>query len=65
MNYYKYFVTKKAKKYLSNISYRKLTLNCKQNSKIRKKHFFIFYTANYIKAVQKQPLADVLQNTCS
>ena len=33
VNYHNYFVTKKS---LSNIPYRNLSLNCKQDSKIRK-----------------------------
>ena len=35
MNYYNYFATKKT---LRTIQYRKVSLNCKQHSKIRKEH---------------------------
>ena len=39
-NYYNYFVTKK--KSLNNISYRKLSLNCKQQT-TRKEHVLMGY----------------------
>ena len=74
MNYYNYFVTKVS---LNNIPYRKLSLSCKQHSKTRKEHVlieiyfnkslisFILVKSYYIKHVQKQSFADVLQNRSS
>ena len=75
MNCYKHIVTRKS---LNNIPYRKLLLNYKQNSKMRKENVLIKCLSNkvlsnllhykdivkpyYIKGVQMQPFVDDLQN---
>ena len=61
----------------TNISFRKLSLNWKEHSKTRKEHVLIKHVflirllqinymveLGYIKGFQKQPFADVLQNSC-
>ena len=40
MNYYNHFVTKNR---LNNSPYKKLSMNCKQHSKLRKEHALIKY----------------------
>ena len=56
MNYYSHFETKNS---LNNIPYKKLSMNCKQHSKIRKEHAlikYVFWEGSTISFILVKPL---------